>query len=74
VSIESEPPLVRKTFDPATGARSPTRSASSIAGRFDRLPNVEYADRRRSCRWAASAISSRPYPTLQYHRAAVASR
>jgi len=57
---ESDPPLVRKTFESGTGARPATRSASSIAGRFDWSPKVEYADRRTICRYAASAISSRP--------------
>ena len=60
VSIESDPPLVRKTFESRTGASPPRRSASSIAGRFDWSPKVEYADRRTICRCAASAISSRP--------------
>jgi len=43
-----------------TGANEDTRSASSIAGRFDRSPNVEYAGRRRICSATASAISPRP--------------
>jgi hypothetical protein len=60
LSIESEPPLVRNTRLPGTGASSETRSHSSIAGRFARSPNVEYAESLRSCAAAASAISSRP--------------
>jgi hypothetical protein len=60
VSIESEPPLVRKIFEPSTGASEATRSASSIAGRLERLPNVEYAGSCISWPWAAAAISSRP--------------
>ena len=74
VSIESEPPLVRKTFESATGASEATRDASASAGRFVRSPKVEYAGSARICAAAASAISARPQPTLQYQSEAVASR
>src|SRR5881397_620047 len=62
--MESEPPLVKNTRESGSGERSATRSASSMAGRFETSPKVEYADSRRSCAAAASAISPRPYPTL----------
>src|SRR3712207_7396283 len=42
VSMESEPPLVRNTLLSAIGARLATRSLSSIAGRFEKSPKVEY--------------------------------
>ena len=37
-------------------------------------PKVEYEGRRNICVAAASTISLRPYPMLQYQRLAVASR
>ena len=40
VSIESEPPLVRKTFASAIGASDATRSVSAAVGSFVRSPKV----------------------------------
>jgi len=40
VSIESDPPLVRKTLEPATGAIEATRSASASVDGLERSPKV----------------------------------
>ena len=74
VSIESEPPLVRNTFESGTGAYEATRSASAATGGFVTSANVEYDSSCRICAATASAISARPCPTWQYQRLAVASR
>ena len=41
VSMESEPPLVKNTRESGSGEKSATRSASSMAGRFETSPKVE---------------------------------
>ena len=74
VSIESEPPPeVRKTFAASTGESAATRVASSSAGGFVKGPKVWYAASSRICWAAASAISARPWPTLQNQSPPVAS-
>ena len=74
VSIESEPPLVRKTLESGMGTRPATRSASSSVTGVTMSPKVEYVGSFAICAAAASPISRRPHPTLQYQRDAVASR
>jgi AcrR family transcriptional regulator len=73
LSIESDPPLVRKTFASGIGAIDATREVSASVGGFVRSPKVEYEASSAICAPAASAISLRPCPTLQNHSPAVAS-
>ena len=72
-STASPPPLVRKIFGLSTGTIAARRSASSSAGRVAYSWNDEYAASVRIWAAAASAISARPCPTLQYQSAAGAS-
>ncbi len=72
-STASEPLLVKKTLVPSAGARPATSSASSSAGSLVKGSKQENAATLTIWSRTASAISTRPYPTLQYQRLAMPS-
>jgi hypothetical protein len=73
LSTASEPLEVRNTRAPSNGASSASCAHSASVGSLVNRSKVWNAARRRSCSATASAISARPWPTLQYHRLAIAS-
>ena len=73
VSTASEPPLVRNTRLPGTGARAASRCARASAGALVKRSKQWKVSSRLICAATASATSVRPCPTLQCHRLAMAS-
>ena len=65
---------MKKTAASGIGAIAATRAASSSTGSFESGPNVWKPASSRICAAARSAISARPWPTLQYQSDAVPSR
>ena len=73
VSTASEPPLVRNTRLPGTGASATRRSASSSARGFEKRSKQWWVSSSPSCCATASTTSRRAWPTLQCHSDAIAS-
>ena len=72
-STASEPEPAKKTRASGVDVSDTMRSASCSAGALVNGSKHEYVSIVRICSATASAISARPWPTLQYHRLAIAS-
>ncbi len=73
VSTASDPPLVRKTRLPGTGASATSRSASSSARGLEKRSKQWWVSSSPSWRVTASTTSRRAWPTSQCQSEAMAS-